>query len=168
MGRHKGSMQTEKTKEKISKKMEGHKNFNKELKGCFQKGHIPWDKGKKRIGWNINNAYGFQKGNHPRTEFKKGKDNIAWRDGISKIEYGEEWTKTLRRAIRERDNYVCQICSKLQEDKCFDIHHIDYDKKNNNPKNLITLCRKCHIKTNSNREYWTKYFQNRIEVKQNE
>lgn len=24
--------------------------------------------------------------------------------------------------------------------------------------NLITLCHSCHMKTNSNREYWLKYF----------
>ena len=43
-----------------------------------------------------------------------------------------------------------------------DVHHIDYDKKNNDPKNLISLCRKCHMKTNKNRKYWTKYFQNKL------
>lgn len=37
-------------------------------------------------------------------------------------------------------------------------NHIDYNKKNCNPKNLITLCRKCHSKTNSNRDYWINYF----------
>lgn len=34
----------------------------------------------------------------------------------------------------------------------------DYNKKNCNPNNLITLCHKCHQKTNFNRKKWTKYF----------
>ena len=39
------------------------------------------------------------------------------------------------------------------------IHHIDYDKKNNNPENLITLCNSCHTKTNiKNRDYWKNYY----------
>lgn len=37
-------------------------------------------------------------------------------------------------------------------------NHIDYDKKNCNSDNLITLCRVCHIKTNFNRSYWINYF----------
>ena len=41
--------------------------------------------------------------------------------------------------------------------RCLDIHHIDYDKKNNDINNLIALCRSCHCKTNGEREYWTDY-----------
>ena len=35
----------------------------------------------------------------------------------------------------------------------------DYDKNNNKPENLISLCCSCHSKTNVKREYWIKYFQ---------
>lgn len=38
------------------------------------------------------------------------------------------------------------------------VHHIDYNKLNCNPNNLITLCKSCHMKTNFNREYWLDYF----------
>lgn len=79
-------------------------------------------------------------------------------------EYSLDWTKTLRRCIRERDRYVCKVCGEIQTDKIFDIHHIDYDKKNCNPNNLITLCRKCHMKTNYNRDYWANYFNNLMGV----
>ncbi|TXH47080.1 MAG: HNH endonuclease, partial [Desulfurellales bacterium] len=34
------------------------------------------------------------------------------------------------------------------------VHHIDYDKKNSHPDNLIALCHSCHMKTNFNRSYW--------------
>jgi hypothetical protein len=33
-------------------------------------------------------------------------------------------------------------------------------RKNCDPKNLITLCKKCHLKTNHNRNYWQKLFTN--------
>ena len=65
--------------------------------------------------------------------------------------YSSDWTKTLRISIRERDHYTCQICGKLQGDIAFDVHHLDYDKQNCNPKNLITLCKSCHRKTSHNK-----------------
>lgn len=81
-----------------------------------------------------------------------GEDNHFWQGGVSKETYGADWHETLRRAIRERDNYTCRLCGKQQGDRAFDVHHIDYNKKNCAPNNLITLCRSCHLKTNFNRE----------------
>ena len=60
----------------------------------------------------------------------------------------------IRELIRKRDNYSCQICYR----KGNFVHHIDYNKKNCKEKNLITLCHKCHSKTNFNRENWIIYF----------
>lgn len=34
-------------------------------------------------------------------------------------------------------------------------HHIDYNKKNCHPKNLLTTCVACNSKLNFEREYWT-------------
>lgn len=50
----------------------------------------------------------------------------------------------MRKLIRERDNYTCRGCGVLQGNRAFDVHHIDGNKKNCNPNNLVTLCRKCH------------------------
>ena len=87
-----------------------------------------------------------------------GCKNPAWRGGIACLPYSVDWTKTLRKSIRERDRYTCQICGSEQGDTTYPVHHIDYNKKNCNPNNLITLCKKCHMKTNHNRKYWIKYF----------
>ena len=90
-----------------------------------------------------------QKGQHHsiKTEFKdQGKKSFE--------PYSIDWTRTLRRSIRERDHYICQLCQSYGNTA----HHIDYDKKNCDPKNLITLCRSCNSKVNFNRKYWTKYF----------
>ncbi len=87
----------------------------------------------------------------------KGKDNPAWIDGRSR-ERGYNWffwKETLRESIRQRDNYTCRVCNKLQKDEALSIHHIDYDKDNYNPNNLISLCRGCHTKTNFSRDYWS-------------
>ena len=40
------------------------------------------------------------------------------------------------------------------------LHHIDYNKFNNNEDNLVSLCDICHGKTNYNREKWIKIFKN--------
>lgn len=90
----------------------------------------------------------------------KGKDCHLWRGGISFESYSIDWTETLKKSIRERDRYICQICGKSQIEELENIerkltvHHIDYNKKNCDPKNLITVCCECHGKTNVNRIYW--------------
>jgi hypothetical protein len=88
----------------------------------------------------------------------KGENSYLWRGGISCEPYTVDWTKTLKRSIRERDGYTCQICGTEQCDEAFSVHHIDYDKKNCDPKNLVTLCRRCHTKTNYKRNYWLNFF----------
>ena len=89
--------------------------------------------------------------------------NPSWKDGISFEKYGYDWTDVLKDSIRQRDNYVCQECGIHQDELSYrlHVHHIDYNKKNCNPNNLISLCRKCHLKTNYNREYWLNYFRNK-------
>lgn len=98
-----------------------------------------------------------------------GEKNGRYIDGRTKINspYPDDWTDTLREAIRQRDDYTCQECGTHQDElkgriRKLDIHHIDYNKDNCNPDNLITLCKKCHTKTNSNRDYWIDYFTNLI------
>ncbi len=84
----------------------------------------------------------------------KGENSHSWKGGISFEPYNVDWTKTLRKSIKVRDNYICQLCNKYGNT----VHHIDYDKKNCNPKNLITLCKKDNSRVNFNRKYWENYF----------
>ena len=101
-------------------------------------------------------------------ENHQGENAVNWHGGLSFIPYPPTFNFTLRRKIRERDNYICQLCGKQENGIKLAVHHIDYNKHNNHHSNLISLCtaRKghhanntsCHSKTNGNREYWTKYF----------
>jgi hypothetical protein len=134
---HKGKKLSEEQKRKI---------------GLKSKGKTPWNKGKK---------HSFETKEKIRLAVS-GEKSSAWRGGISKLPYSQDWTKTLKRSIRERDNYVCKICGDIQTEEAFSVHHIDYDKHNCSPKNLITLCRSCHAKTNHNRENWIEYFKNLV------
>lgn len=88
----------------------------------------------------------------------KGDKNINWNGGSSFAPYSVDWTKTLKRSIRERDKYICQICYKEGNF----VHHIDYNKKNCNPDNLINLCNGCHTMTNHNRDKWIEFFNKRL------
>lgn len=97
------------------------------------------------------------------SEAQKGEKNINWKGGISYQPYPNDWNSSLRDSIRQRDLYMCQECGVHQDEldgrfRKLDVHHIDYDKNNLNPNNLITLCKSCHSKTNNNREYWKEYF----------
>jgi DNA-directed RNA polymerase subunit RPC12/RpoP len=100
--------------------------------------------------------------------YKDPSNHPAWQGGKSFEPYPLGWTRTFKEQIRYRDGYKCQECG-CHEVDCnskLDVHHIDYNKENLNPKNLISLCKKCHTKTNFNRDYWFEYFKksNTIEV----
>jgi hypothetical protein len=72
--------------------------------------------------------------------------------------YTDEFNKEFKKIIAERDNFTCQLCNELLPDN-FAVHHIDYNKKNSSPKNLIFLCSYCHGKTGHNRDFWKSHFQ---------
>jgi hypothetical protein len=65
--------------------------------------------------------------------------------------YPEEFYR-IRYWILKKDNYICQLCFKYANE----VHHIDYNKQNNNKENLICLCHKCNMKVNKNRDFWKK------------
>ena len=88
----------------------------------------------------------------------KGENSPNWKGGKSFEEYPIEFDKELKNQIRERDNHICQICTEKENGRALSVHHIDYNKKNNSTKNLISLCTICHMKTNGNREYWKEFF----------
>lgn len=95
--------------------------------------------------------------------FKNGENHSNWMGGISFELYISEFNKVLKEYIRARDNFTCQLCGLVQNGHKHCVHHIDYDKKNCNPDNLISLCKKCHTKTNTNRDWWLLYFINKGE-----
>lgn len=84
-----------------------------------------------------------------------GSQSPLWRGGFSR-KYSNEFNSELRELIRQRDNFTCQLCGVPQQE-CLNplcVHHIDYNKYNPMPHNLISLCKSCHSRVNFNREYW--------------
>jgi hypothetical protein len=134
---------TQKTKDKISKS-----NMGKKRSEEFKK------KRSEQFGGKNNPFYG-------KGYLITGKKHWNWQGGKTEEKYPKGWNRTFKNSIRERDDYTCQLCGITQNNRKPDVHHIDYDKNNLNPKNLITLCRSDNSKVNYNREYWKTIF-NRV------
>jgi len=154
-----GKIHSEEAKEKISKKNTGKKRteevkqkmseiFSGENNPFYGKKHS--DESRAKISQNHADHSGEKNPNYGNGEKLKGENNPSWLGGISYEDYGLEFSEELKTKIRKRDFFRCNMC----EENGYDVHHIDYDKKNNFEQNLITLCRSCHAKTNFNRDNW--------------
>lgn len=86
-----------------------------------------------------------------RNTFMVGENHPCWRGGLTFIEYPQEFSEKLKELIRIRDNRVCQMCLTPEHEleRKLHIHHIDWDKFNTTPSNLISLCVSCHGKTHT-------------------
>lgn len=75
----------------------------------------------------------------------RGANNPAWKGGIADWDYAYNW-KSLCKKIKDRDKWTCQLCGERRKrwGHFLHVHHIDEDKTNNHPHNLISLCSKCH------------------------
>jgi len=80
----------------------------------------------------------------------------VWRGGVTFIPYPFEYGVRWRKEIKERDFNTCQVCGVCRP-RGVHVHHIDYNKENCDPLNMITLCPPCHGKTKKGREYWKEH-----------
>ena len=98
-----------------------------------------------------------------------GINNPNYIDGRTGINYPKEFYNK-RELIKIRDNYNCQNCGMTEEEHIIvlgtslEVHHIDYNKLNNDDSNLITTCKQCNVRANSNREQWTDFYQKKIQM----
>jgi len=103
----------------------------------------------------------FKGCNHSKEhrERMKGSGNPVWNGGTHFEPYTPVWTEGFKESIRKRDNHTCQVCGEVYTSgRKFAVHHIDYDKKNCQPFNLITLCISCHGMTLRSKEKWSTVF----------
>lgn len=135
---------TEKEKKLLSQRFSGENNPSRSPRGRRRL---------KRLAirnWN-NSKY---------REEHSGANHHNWQGGISFEPYSQEFSNRLKQSIRLRDGYRCQICLRPQNElsKNLHVHHIDYNKKNCEEDNLISLCSSCHVKTNKDRKGWQSVF----------
>ena len=148
-----------------------HPNLGKKRSEEFKRKISLINKGRKFSEEHKEKISNFQKNKiqHQlkKYEFKKEdirllkENNPNWNGGSSFEPYGLGFNKKFKESIRDRDNHVCMLCNKHQDElkRILDIHHIDYIKINNFPQNCISLCNSCHALTNLNRNIWTTHFQ---------
>jgi len=155
--------------------------WNKGVKGlqsAWNKGIACSEETKRKIS-EANKGNTYTKGKHWKikdasnmNKDKIGKGNVNWKGGISKEPYGVEFNNELKEQVRRRDNHRCQECFRHQDELysksgrkySLIVHHIDYDKKNNNKNNLISLCRNCHLKTHWAEKDWTLYLREKLTI----
>ena len=92
---------------------------------------------------------------------RSGPNNPVWNDGSSFEPYCPIWSdKEFKEMIFKRDGYKCMnpLCKSKDPDKLCR-HHINYNKKECRPSNIVTLCNSCNSRANSNREWWTSFYQ---------
>jgi hypothetical protein len=138
--------------------------LSEEYKGAFTKLNYTCPKGHNHsIKWND-----WQQGYRcPYCAYinfslnQTGNKNHQWKGGVSYEPYCPIWSdKEYKKDIKLRDDNKClnpYCCSNKPNDLA--IHHIDYNKKNCNPYNLITVCRSCNFKANTDREWHTAWYQ---------
>ncbi len=127
-----------------------YKNNRTKLKYKCPEGHIHFVKWNN---WKDNNSRCPTCAYAEHSKRFLGPQNPSWKGGISCAPYCQDWTKEYKEFIKERDGYKClnPYCTKVNNSLV--IHHIDYNKKNCLPSNLITLCNSCNIKANKDREW---------------
>ncbi len=74
-----------------------------------------------------------------------GENHCNWQGG--KGHYGPGFTRALRKRIRLRDGYRCRRCGITQEERgrTLEVHHLDHNRDNHSPDNLVTSCGSCNV-----------------------
>jgi len=105
------------------------------------------------------NPWGLQGKQNPMYG-KTGKLNPSWNGGHSperQSQYARSAWKELAKSILKRDNYYCRKCNSPHTVKNkLIVHHIKewscFPELRFEPKNLMTMCEKCHKKIHSRKK----------------
>lgn len=178
-----GKSPSEETRRKLSEAKIGKKHTNEARKKMSKSGRGrvfseehkrrigEANKGKKRSAEAILNMTGV--GNHrygkkaspelrqKMSKSRSGEKNHMYIDGRSFLPYCQKFNKELKEKVRIRDARICQNCGVKENGEKHSVHHIHYDKENCYP-DLITVCRSCNARANTNKEYWEPYYMNKL------
>ncbi len=137
---------TDESRAEIAKLCSQSGMTNKEIADKFDVCTVTVNRIMNEFGVRRPNNGQFNSGFTPWNKGLCGPDSIGWKGGASTLPYGPEFTRSLKKKIRNRDGHTCQNCGKTKEEhwRTLEVHHIDHDKFNNHPSNLITLCSSCN------------------------
>lgn len=90
---------------------------------------------------------------------RRGSRNPNWRGGITERRYPDVFTIKLKENVRNKYYRCCVLCLKDESinGRKLSIHHIDFNKGNCIPKNLVPICNKCHGLVSHDRIYSEQY-----------
>jgi len=90
----------------------------------------------------------------------RGENHYNWQGGVSYKDYCLTWRESeFKSYILERDGHRCQNPDCWGTSKKLARHHINFNKKDCNPDNIITLCVSCNARANKDRDWHKKYYQ---------
>jgi hypothetical protein len=173
------------TPEFIRKQSEAHMNPSEETRKKMRESHLGKKQSKEQIEKRMLHMHGKDHpnfGKHiippsrkgiPFTEEQKeylvlvaprGVNHWNWKGGVTKerMPYCEKWNESLRERVRAFFSYQCIECGSPQNHRKLCVHHVTFKKdaccSEDTPRYFVPLCTSCHIKTNTNREYWKRHF----------
>lgn len=148
-----GRSPSEETRKRMSEARSGEKSF------MYGKHHS--EETKRKIAEKAIGRKASEEARQKMSEAHTGERNHEWKGGVTFFPYCHKFNEKLKERIRVRDNHTCQLCNEKQNGRKLDIHHIRHDRENCAPM-LISLCRKCHGKTNINRDYYEALFMSKL------
>ena len=103
-----------------------------------------------------------------------GKNNPAWKGGISFFPYCYKFNEKRKQAVRNFFGNLCICCGKHAIENILSsgiqrelsVHHIDHDKQQGcggRPFNLVPMCVICHSKEQHYEEEYQKYINKTLE-----
>jgi len=148
---HRGRKRPKETGQKISKKAK-----------------IRWEDPNERLKFSEMMKKRYEDGWNPLVTWAKenpdymiGKNNPRWKGGIARLPYAPIFgVKRYKDLLWARHGEVCMNpdCSGDHLDKSLFLHHIDHDKLNTWPENLIGVCCACNAMAES-KETWDYYIE---------
>lgn len=84
-----------------------------------------------------------------------------------RLPYPSNWNE-IKLAIKRRDGFHCLLCGTTDFGSKYltpDVHHIDGDKLNSDPLNMISLCHKCHCSVERRPAEWATRLRDILMVK---
>ena len=90
-----------------------------------------------------------------------GPNNPNWRGGIACGPYCPIfYDKEFREMIDERDGNEClnPLCWHTTDHCPLEFHHINYNKKDCHPSNVLKICKSCNSRANFNKEFWQEHY----------
>ena len=152
-----GKHPSQKTRDKLSK--------NNRMRNPEEaKKHSEIMKGKKFTKEHIENIiFSLKKYYKEHPEEIKGENNGNWKGGISYEPYCIKFDEKLKERVREFFGRCCYICGISESEMGYrlSVHHVNYNKMvccNDVKPLFVPLCKKCHGKTQADREYWEEFF----------